>query len=139
MNFRNFTDEDEPYVYVQTLPDIRRLLDPLRALTARDPMNFHITGQVMTVDHHPLVWLLGDFPNVHMLAPEDDPPDWDAAFLLVDETVAARAESEFTETYFKETFRLRGQANESEVLYLNAAQFAFYFPGREPDVVPTLR
>ena len=139
LNFRNFTDEEEPYVYVQTLPDIRKLLDPLRALTVRDPVNYQISGHVMTVDHHPLTWLLGDFPNVHMLDPEEEPAEWDAAFLLVDETVAERAESEFTQTYFKETFRLRGQANESEVLYLNARHFAFYFPGREPDVVPTLR
>ena len=93
----------------------------------------------MTVDHHPLVWLLGDFPNVRMFAPDDEPADWDAAFLLVDETVAARAESGFTQSYFKEKFRLRGNANESEVLYLNAAQFAFYFPGREPEFTPALR
>ncbi len=139
LNFRHFTDEEEPYVYVQTLPDIRKLLDPLRALTARDRLAAYVSGHVMTVDHHPLVWLLGDYPNVHMFATEDDPPVWDAAFLLVDESVAERAESEFTQSYFKESFRLRGQANESEVLYLNAAQFAFYFPGREPEFVPTLR
>ena len=139
LNFRNFTDEDEPYVYVQTLPDIRKLLDPLRALTARDPLNHSIAGQVMTVDHHPLVWLLGAFPNVRMLSPDDDPAEGDAAFLLVDESVAERTESGLTQSYFKETFRLRGNANESEMLYLNAAQFAFYFPGREPEFVPSLR
>lgn len=139
LNFRNFTDEDEPYVYVQTLPDIHKLLDPLRALTARDPLNYQIPGQVMTVDHHPLVWLLGDFPNVHLVAPEDEPMEWDAAFLLVDESVTERAEAGFTQSYFKETFRLRGNADESEVLYLNTAQFAFYFPGREPEFVPTLK
>ena len=139
LNFRKFTDEEEPYVYVQTLPDIHKLLDPLCALTARDPLGHYIAGRVMTVDHHPLVWMLGDFPNVHFHAIDDEPDDWDGAFLLVDETVASRAEVEFTQSYFKETFRLRGNANESEVLYLNAAQFAFYFPGREPEFVPTLK
>ena len=126
-------------MYVQTLPDIHKLLDPLRALTARDPLGRYLDGRVVTVDHHPLVWMLGAFPNVHMFAPDDEPADWDGAFLLADETVAPRAEGEFTQSYFKETFRLRGNANESEVLYLNAAQFAFYFPGREPEFVPTLK
>ena len=138
LNFRDFTDEDEPYVYVQTLPDIQKLLDPLRALTARDPMNYFLTGSVLTVDHHPLVWLLGDFPNVEMGAPEDDLKSWDSAFLLIDESEAGRAEESLTQNYFKETVRLRGSANESNVLYLNTAQFGPCFPGRPPDFIPTI-
>ena len=139
LNFRKFTDEEEPYVYVQTLSDIRKLLDPLRALSERDALSHQIAGHVVTVDHHPLVWLLAEYPNVHFFAADDEPNEWDGAFLLVDEAEAERAEAAFTQSYFKETFRLRGNANESEVLYLNAAWFAFHFPGREPEFVPTLK
>ena len=139
LNFRNFTDEEEPYVYVQTLPDIRKLLDPLQALTARDPRNYFLTANVLTVDQHPLIWLLGDYPNIRIGAAGDDPATWDGAFLLIDETEIERAEEALTQNYFKETLRPRGSANETNVLYLNTAQFGFYFPGREPDFVPTLK
>ena len=139
LNFRHFTDEDEPYVYVQTLPDIHKLLDPLKALITRDQRNYFITGNVLTVDHHPLLWLLGDFPNIAIGAPDDELTSWDAAFLLIDESESERAEEALTQNYFKETVPLRGSANESNVLYLNTAQFGFYFPGREPDFVSTLK
>ena len=139
LNFQNYTDEDEPYVYVQTLPDIRKLLDPLRALTERDPRNFFVTANVRTVDQHPLIWLLGDYPNIDIGGPKDDPASWDGAFLLIDDSETERAEESLTQNYFKETIRPRGSAGEVNVLYLNTAQFGFYFPGREPDFVPTLK
>ena len=139
LNFQNFTDEDEPYVYVQTLPDIRKLLDPLRALTARDPRNYFLTANVLAVDQHPLIWLLGDYPNINIGAPGDDPTTWDGAFLLIDDSETERAEESLTQNYFKETIRPRGSAGETNVLYLNTAQFGFYFPGRAPDFVPTLK
>ena len=139
LNLHHYADEEEPYVYVQTLPDIRKLLDPLHALVARDSRHYFVTGEIMTVDHHPLVWMLADFPNIHMQAPEDDPETWDCALLLIDQSETERAEQALTQNYFKETVRLRGSANESNVLYLNTAQFGFHFPGREPDFVPTLK
>ncbi len=139
LNFHDFTDEDEPYVYVQTLPDIAKLLDPLRALTARDSRNYFVTGNIVTVDHHPFTWLLGDYPNVQTFALDEEPAVWDGAFLLIDEAEAERAEESLTQNYFKETIRPRGSASESNVLYLNTAQFGFHFPGREPDFVPTIR
>lgn len=139
LNFRHFADEDEPYVYVQTLPDIAKLLDPLKTITARDPRNYFITGNVITVDHHPLTWLLGDYPNVHFTALEDEPANWDAAFLLIDESEVERAEEMLVQNYFKETVRPRSQANETNVLYLNTAQFGSCFPGRKPDFIPTIK
>ncbi len=138
LNFHHFTDEEDPYVYVQTLPDLDKLLAPLRALAARDPRNEFVSGEILTVDHHPLVWLLGAFPNVRFHAPDAEPEKWDGAFLLIDESESERAEKALTQDYFKETLQLRGSANESNVLYLNTAQFGFYFPGREPDFIPTI-
>ena len=134
LNFRNYTDEDEPYVYVQTLPDIYKLLDPLHALTSRDSRNYQIAGHIITVDHHPLYWLLGDFTRIDIHDPGETPAGWDGAFLLIDASLAETAEEKLTESYFKEPLRLRGNAGESEVLYLNAATFGFYFPGRKADI-----
>jgi len=46
-------------------------------------------------------------------------------------------EGNLTQNYFKQPMRLRGSANESEVLYLNEVVFAFFFPGRAPEFMPT--
>ncbi len=136
LNFRDFTNEDEPYVYVQTLPDIDKLLVPLRRAAALDARNYHLIGHVLTNDHHPLPWLLGDFTHIELLTPDAEPKEWDGAFLLVDSDAAERIEGHLTQIYFKEPLRIRGNAADSEVLYLNAEQFAFCFPGREPEFVP---
>jgi hypothetical protein len=139
LNFSNYCEEDEPYAYVQTLPDIHRLLDPLRDLARQDPANYQLPGIVMAAEHHPLHWLLGKFTQVHFFHPDKakQPEEWDAAFLVVDETVAPKAESMLTESYFREPIRLRGNATDSEMLYLNAATFGAYFPGRLPEYIPS--
>jgi uncharacterized protein (TIGR03663 family) len=137
LNFRDFTDEEEPYVYVQTLPGIRNLLDPLNQLTTQDSRNFHLVGHVLTVDHHPLIWLLGDFTRVEFLKQDEEPSDWDGTFLLVDESIAEKAERSLTQNYFKQPMRLRGNANDSEMLYLNESVFSSFFPGRTPEFIPT--
>jgi len=133
LNFRDFTNEEEPYVYVQTLPEIRKLLDPLAMLVRADPIHFHLLGYIMTTDHHPFPWLLGDFTRARMLEPDDEPDPPDADFLLIDEAHVEDVEARLTHTYFKEPLRVRGNADESSMLYLDARRFGVCFPGREPE------
>ncbi|MEI8342728.1 MAG: flippase activity-associated protein Agl23, partial [Verrucomicrobiota bacterium] len=64
LNFHNYTNEAEPYVYVQTLKDINKLSDPLYKLAAADPANYHITGHIILASYHPIPWLLGDFTSI---------------------------------------------------------------------------
>jgi hypothetical protein len=136
LNFREFTSENEPYVYVQTLPDINKLLEPLRTLVRIDACNYHILGYVMTPDHHPLPWLLGDFTRVQLFSPDATPDPSDADFLLVDETCVDAIEATLTRPYFKEPLRMRGNAADSSVLYLDAERFQVCFPSREPEFAP---
>ena len=135
LNFRDFTNEDEPYVYVQTLPDINKLLDPLRTLVRLEVSNYHLSGCVMTTEHHPLPWLLGDFTQLHLLTPDDMPDPIDADFLLIDETRVDAVEAVLTSSYFKEPLRIRGNADDSSMLYLKADKFRVCFPAREPEFV----
>ena len=139
LNFRDFTSEDEPYVYVQTLPAIDKLLGPLRRLAARDVRNFHLPGLVLMSEHHPLLWLLGDFSAVNFLPEDGSPATYDAAFLLVDEPEAERVEGQLTRPYFREILRLRGDSTAVAVLYFDAARFAAIFPGRAPEFAPALQ
>ncbi|HEX5177617.1 MAG TPA: flippase activity-associated protein Agl23 [Chthoniobacteraceae bacterium] len=135
LNFRDFTNEDEPYVYVQTLPEIHKLLDPLTMLVRVDPIYFHIPGYIMTTDHHPFPWLLGDFTQARMLDPDDEPDPPDADFLLIDEARVEEVEARLTQNYFKEILRVRGNAEDASVLYLDASRFRVCFPGRAPEFV----
>jgi hypothetical protein len=71
-----------------------------------------------------------------MFAPDDTPEPSDAAFLLVDETRTEKIEETLTRSYFKEPLRIRGNAADSSVLYLDAEIFLVCFPGREPEFAP---
>jgi uncharacterized protein (TIGR03663 family) len=136
LNFRNYTDESEPYVYVQTLPDINKLMRPLGALTALDPTNYHLKGWIIMPDHHPMVWMLGDYTRVELRDTLQLPDEPDAAFLLIDDTIAEELEGRMKETYFRETVLIRGNAEETSVLYLNEKTFGALFPTRTPEFIP---
>jgi uncharacterized protein (TIGR03663 family) len=136
LNFRKCTDETEPYVYVQTLPAIEKVLGPLRTLVARDPLQRHLVGHVVMADIHPLPWLLGDFTHIDFPMFDDLPETLDAPFLLIDEELAETIEPHLHQTYFREPLQLRGQAEGTALLYLRVAEFRDFFPGRVAEFVP---
>jgi hypothetical protein len=136
LNFRDFADENEPYVYVQTLSEIDRLFRPLRALVRLDRANHHIRGHVIGPDHHPLPWMLGDFTRVNFTDAEHLPQQLDADFLLVDDLLAGELEPQLRDTYFREPLRVRGNAAESSILYLRERTFRFFFPDRAAEFSP---
>ena len=136
LNFRRFTEETEPYVYVQTRDDMRKVLDPLRALVARDPLQIHLTGHIVMAEIHPLPWLLGDFTHLHFPDIESLPETLDAPFLLIDEALAPDIEPELRHAYFRTPLRLRGQSDGQALLYLRVAEFRDQFPTRLPEFVP---
>ncbi len=136
LNFHHCTDDAEPYVYVQTRPDIERLLGPLHALVARDSRNRYLTGHILQPEQHPLIWLLNDFskidfPTIEQLA---EPPDADV--LLVDDPLVDSVEPNLHFNYFKEPFQLRGTSTDSATLYLRQGAFGALFPGRVPEFQP---
>ena len=135
LNFFHFTDAKEPYVYVQTFPDIEKLMKPLNELTARNPANFHIIGNIMVESYHPLPWLLGEFDRIGYCGEERTPEPMDADFLLVEESRVNDVESALKEPYFTEKLRLR-DAQDPSKLYLNAKTFGWYFPNKKPDFQP---
>lgn len=136
LNFREFTNEDEPYVYVQTRPDVNKLLDPLRALVAADARNHHLIGYVLLTEQHPLPWLLGDFTRVNMVDPEHAPAQLgDAEFVVADESHAEEVEGRLSAAYFTDELRIRGNAEGTSRLYLRAETFRACFPGRQPELI----
>jgi 4-amino-4-deoxy-L-arabinose transferase-like glycosyltransferase len=136
LNFHKFTDETEPYVYVQTLPAIDRVLGPLRALVARDPLARHLEGHVVMSDIHPLPWLLGDFTHIDFPEIDDLPEPLDAPFLLIDDLLAEEIEPHLHAAYFREPLQIRGMDDGTALLYLRVAEFRDLFPDRTPEFVP---
>jgi len=139
LNFHDFTDENEPYVYVQTLPDVNLLLDPLRTLVARDPENYFLTGHLIGTEQYPFCWLLADYPRIDYISADDLPEEPDAAFLLVDQSLVEKTEPKLRNHYFKIPVRIRGFSAESEVLYLDQAIFLPFVPEKTARFIPTRR
>jgi uncharacterized protein (TIGR03663 family) len=136
LNFRDYTDEDEPYVYVQTLPQINALLDPLRKLAERDPENYFLSGHFIGTETYPFCWLLADFPLVDFLSSEALPEEPDANFLVVDESLVEKIEPKLRNSYLRVPLRLRGFSSNSEVLYLDPGIFAPFLPKATARFIP---
>ena len=137
LNFRDYTNPKEPYVYVQTLPDVFKLTKPLKQLAASDPSYYHITGNIIVASYHPLPWMLGDFTGIGYYDEEKVPSTMDADFLLVEPSRVEEVKKALHKSYFTEPLHLR-EAQDTLTLYLNARTFQSIFPGRQPDLVGDL-
>jgi uncharacterized protein (TIGR03663 family) len=136
LNFFHHTDEDEPYVYVQTFDDINKLTRPLLAIAKADPANHHIAGHIILSSVYPLPWVLGDFTRVGYYTDGKLPEELDAGFLLVEKNQVESADGKLRGKYFPDTLRLRGSQDEAK-LYLSFEKFRAAFPGREPEFIGT--
>ena len=127
------------YVYVQTLNDYFKLMDPLNRLVKRDPTVWHAPGHVLLSSYHPLPWVLGDFTNIGFYEKAPAQPDtMDGLFILADPDRIEQVERQLNQTYFVEPFHLR-DAMLAGKLYLNYDRFKSLFPGREPEFDPATR
>jgi len=153
LNFRNPTNDEDRlktgYVYVQTTRDIEKLLKPLRALIARDPLNKYVRGKIFS-EPSPLVWELNDLPGVEFIDATESPQDdaYDADFLLFPRSAGPEVEYP-GDREWEIRHRLRGVYFEIPYLpraygepcwlFLNAERFGEFYPGREPEFHPRVR
>src|SRR5436853_1514589 len=132
-NFREFF-ESEPYVYVQTYNDIYKLTRPLLELAHADPRFYHLVGHIMRPSPYPLPWILGDFPLVGYYEHDNTLPQFDADFLLVEESKIPEVEKKLRDTYYSDSLTVRPYQDTSK-LYLRASVFRDFFPGRLPNFI----
>lgn len=135
LNFEKFVDDKEPYVYVQTYSGIFKLTDPLLALAAKDPRNYHMAGLILLDSYYPLPWMLGDFTHVGYYGKSQSPSDFNTGFIAVEKSRDAEIEKHLTQPYYKRDFLLRS-AQEECTAYFAAPIFKDYFGG-EPEFKPT--
>ncbi len=131
LNFYHFTDEKEPYVYVQTYPGIYTFTDPLLTMARKDPGYYHKNGQIILDSYYPLPWMLGDFTNLGYY--KDPPGNYDADFLLTLKENASNVEAGLKGNYFRRSLHLRDSQGEC-FAYFREAPFAEYFKGQTPEI-----
>lgn len=136
LNFFHYTDESEPYVYVQTFEDVNKLMAPLKTLTAENPENYQMTGHILLSSYHPLPWLLGDFTHIGYYGMKQTPSPADGDFLIVEDKRRDEIEGSLRGRYFAEDFKLRASQDPSK-LYLRYETFRKLFPGRTPEFEPS--
>jgi uncharacterized protein (TIGR03663 family) len=131
LNFYRFTNESEPYVYVQTFPDIETLTKPLLDMAGKDSRYYHVRGHILLESYYPLPWMLGDFTQIGYYK-NDEPPDrYDADFVVAQVSQMEKIESGLAGEYYKRRFRLRDSQEEC-VAYFNKGLFDEWFKGAAP-------
>ena len=131
LNFLQFTNEKEPYVYVQTFPEIETLTKPLLAMARKDPRYYHVHGQILLDSYYPLPWMLGDFTQIGYYKEEAPPEAHDADFVVARKSQMEQIESGLAGEYYKRPFRLRDSQEEC-VVYFRRKTFEKWFNGEPP-------
>ncbi len=127
INFLDPTDPREPYIYVQQLPDLAELTQPVERLLALDPSQRSMTGIVIYNSPQPLPWALPELPNVGIQDHEKPITVTDADFLIVHESRVAEVEEQLLDVYYRCRFRFYA-ADENHQLYLRATTFLDVMP-----------
>jgi uncharacterized protein (TIGR03663 family) len=135
LNFEKYTDEKQPYVYVQTYTPIMEVADILFKAAEKNPPLFHERMHVITYSNWPIPWILGDFTHVGYLGPAAVPADPDGAFIIIDLKDRDKLEAKLRQSYFTRVFRLRS-AQDEMVAYFNAEKFKDFFDKNAPVFTP---
>lgn len=93
LNFFEFDNEKEPYVYVQTFRDINGIIKPITDRAKQDPTLYQMGGVIALDSYYPLPWMLGSFKNIA----------YDKDMLKKDGAVEIPANIDFIIIYDKET------------------------------------
>jgi uncharacterized protein (TIGR03663 family) len=131
LNFFRFTNEKEPYVYVQTYQEIETLTKPLLEMARRDPRFYHVRGQILLESYYPLPWILGDFTQIGFYKEEEPPAAYDGDFIVAQKSQMEQIEPGLVDDYYKRTFRLRDSQDEC-VAYFRKRTFEEWFQGAPP-------
>ncbi len=115
LNFRHFTDPKEPYVYVQTMPEIVKVTEPVLAMARLDPRNYAMGGQIILDSYYPLPWIFGDFTRIGYY--DKMPEVLDGEFIVALSSQQKAVENHLRESYLKRRFQLRDSMDECTVWF----------------------
>lgn len=135
INYFNYANKKEPYVYVHTTNDIKKLTCPVFKLVKQNPANYNLVGHFIRTDEWPFPWIFGEFTMIGYYKVGMKPTSYDADFLLVQSNRVKEVEKKLKRQYFTDIFVVRDAQDPSKI-YLNHETFKNIFPGRKPEFVP---
>jgi uncharacterized protein (TIGR03663 family) len=115
LNFKHCTDPTEPYVYVQTMPEIARLTEPVMALAHDDLREYAMSGQIVLESYYPLPWIFGDFTRIGYY--DKVPAVLDGEFIVALTSKQKEVETQLKEPYLRRRFHLRDSMDECTVWF----------------------
>lgn len=117
LNFREFENDAEPYVYVQTYRAMDGLTGPLLALAKARPARALMPGAIYLESYYPLPWVLGDFPNIGYHAGKIPEPLPEAEFHVVETAKASELRGKLGDGYEERRFKLRSGVDDCTVFF----------------------
>ncbi len=116
LNFRDYANFSEPYVYVQTSTDVNRLMQNLENLTTVFPARRNLSVLVIVRDTWPLPWLLGRYPGLSY-GTADGLRDVTADVLLADGRDREAVEAQLRDFYYRQPLQVRDAADPGWAYY----------------------
>ncbi len=135
LNFINYANKNEPYVYVQTFPDINNVSQPILQLVKENPAYYNLKGVVLHSSEWPLPWILGDFKRIFYYKSLLDAPTYNVDFLFIESKYIKEVEKELNGDYFTRVIKLRDAQGFSKA-YFSYPLFKSVFPGKHPNFTP---
>ncbi len=126
LNFWHYVDFSEPYVYVQTSPEIKLLTEPLLLLAKKNPRYFQLRGQILLESYFPLPWILHDFKSFGYYSKSNMPKEYDADIIVVELSRSAAIEKQLQGYYYRREFQLR-DSMEKCVVFFKKKTFEDFF------------
>ena len=140
LNAHHFADPSEPYVYVQTMPEIAVVTEPVLGLAAQDSRNHAMSGHISLESYYPLPWILGDFTRIGYYGKEEIPAVLDGDFIIALTAEQKVIEGRLREPYLRRRFHLRDSMEECTVWFrekLFAPWFSQECHGKPERVLPS--
>ncbi len=119
LNFVEYTNDKEPYVYVQSTKDMKVLTDLVDTQIARSPADFNLRLEVMTEEGWPFPWVFGRFPNLHFMpiGTLELERIKTADVILYDGKDSVAIESKLEDKYYRIPLQLRSAYNAGFALF----------------------
>ncbi len=117
LNFYEYENDAEPYVYVQTYRSVETLTGPLRRLAEADPRYAHTAGAIYLESYYPLPWMLGDFTNIGYHGGQIPGPLPRAEFHVIETDKADDLRGKLSPNYEEQRFKLRSGVGECSVFF----------------------
>lgn len=106
LNFRDYTNSQEPYVYVQSTQSFKLVMDLIEKRVKDFPEDLNMQIRATVKDPWPLPWMLGIFPNLQWGIAENANLA-NADVILIDSGKDAALEARLLGKYWKLPFQMR--------------------------------